>query len=58
MYRRLDAGGEGEVMKTYDDAKTREHARPEYDCETDPTTGAPEDRCVREYLLAHMPLAV
>ena len=45
-------------MKTCDDAKIRDHARLEYDCETDPATGAPEDRCVREYLLAHMPLAV
>jgi len=54
----MDAGGEGEAMKTYDDAKTREQSRPEFDCKTDTATGAPEDRCVREYLLAHMPLAV
>jgi hypothetical protein len=55
--RRQDAGSEGDTMKT-NDAKPREHSRPEFDCETDSATGAPEDRCVREYLLAHMPLAV
>lgn len=32
--------------------------RPEFECRFDPDTGEFDERCVREYLESHMPLAV
>lgn len=40
------------------DAKKDSERRPEFDCRFDPETGDLDEQCVREYLGAHMPLAV
>ena len=32
--------------------------RPEFECRFDPDTGDLDEKCVREYLTTHMPLAV
>jgi hypothetical protein len=42
-------------------ARERDRERdplPEFDCEVDPETGAPDEACLREYLRRNLPLAV
>lgn len=44
-------------MRSTDRSREGER-RPEFDCEFDPDTGDLDERCVRDYLLRNMPLAV
>ena len=40
------------------DQRNERDLRPQFECRFDPDTGDLDEKCVREYLATHMPLAV